>query len=702
MLLPWLWACPGPVHAAALLAVSQSQTAAPVAGSPVTYQIVVENNGTGPVTDLTVTDTVAPVLTSLAFDQPPGFTAPLVTDVTPSGTLVSWSAGSLAMNVGDTLTFTITGMVGLVCPPVVVTSTAWAWGWDGASADSESAIPITFPLTMAITTLLQQTPPFPSPNQPITYDLFVNNTGQVTIENLTVVDTVAAGVVGPSVQTQPAGFAVQINPGPAGALIYTWTGGGVAPGASLQFSLTATLGASCVPITVSNTGWVLASSVCTSTQMSLGPTEVSIDPGSLVLSATIESEAGDGWVVLWWTAQDETINGANFQFITGYNLWRSDDGGFTYTLAGSLQANTVPSVPTDTRAFWDRGLTDATLYTYRVQALTTCATAFYSSIAVTPTQFVGSIPVFGDAAAAGGDGYVHLSWPFPPLVETHVTVYRIFRATLASFTGPDTTPLTDAVNTGSRNDSQYGVTNLQRYFYMVTPCCPDRSPSFVNATPYRPSRGQGTPGAQTDSSGPRAVRVFWDPAIPGDYPVIGYDIFRSDDGGASAHLVGTVLLPVPTLSFIDTVPGYGKQYVYIIRPIDYRAGFPPPTDKVDGAAYPAVLIFVAIPVNRTFLNHNQFHPGRNEQLQMTFQITEPGHVRVSIFTPTGERVRTIWDRDHRGSITPDTPFNSRDQGIPPLVWDGTNDRGELVGSGAYLVVLEINKARDFRAIVVVR
>ncbi len=236
---------------------------------------------------------------------------------------------------------------------------------------------------------------------------------------------------------------------------------------------------------------------------------------------------------------------------------------------------------------------------------------------------------------------------------------------------------------------------------------PDRSPVFLSVTPNLRARGVDLPVARRDPTGPRAVRLAWTPAIPGTYaPVSAYAIYRSDDGGSTTQLVGTVWTTGPPATdcagnalpphlFVDcSIPAYGKRYVYIIRPVDAQGQL--------GDAYPVAIIDVVQPTNRTSISRNAFRPGRGESANVIYQVTEPGRVRVTVMTQTGEVVKRLLDAEVRGAYTTDIPFNSRDQGLAPLVWDGTNDRGEVVASGAYFVVLEIGKSRDFRAVAVIR
>ncbi|MEK7766534.1 MAG: hypothetical protein AAB368_09870, partial [bacterium] len=162
--------------------------------------------------------------------------------------------------------------------------------------------------------------------------------------------------------------------------------------------------------------------------------------------------------------------------------------------------------------------------------------------------------------------------------------------------------------------------------------------------------------------------------------------------------VGTVPAAGCALSLVDRVPAYGKRYYFLVRPVDDHG--------VTGVAYPLALIDVPLPDNRVLLNHNLFRPGpeHGQTLDVNFQVVRPGHVTLSVWTTTGEAVRRrAWEGDvTEPGIGEDAPYNTRDRQLHPFVWDGTNDAGDVVFSGVYLIVLEIGGKRDVRSVAVMR
>ena len=61
----------------------------------------------------------------------------------------------------------------------------------------------------------------------------------------------------------------------------------------------------------------------------------------------------------------------------------------------------------------------------------------------------------------------------------------------------------------------------------------------------------------------------------------------------------------------------------------------------------------------------------NPSTEIGYALPEKGRVRITIYSPTGKRIRTLVDRD-------------RSAGEYAAVWDGADDSGRRVGSGIYV------------------
>ena len=121
------------------LAVDKQQIpTAPGIGEVVRYQVVVTNVGTATVRELLVVDTVAAEVTGVTQDQPPGFTALGPLQVS-SGSWYGWSGSGLSLTPEASFTFTITGRVGLVCAPTLVSNTGFALARDVCQSSAEAS-----------------------------------------------------------------------------------------------------------------------------------------------------------------------------------------------------------------------------------------------------------------------------------------------------------------------------------------------------------------------------------------------------------------------------------------------------------------------------------------------------------------------------------------------------------------------------------
>jgi hypothetical protein len=77
------------------------------------------------------------------------------------------------------------------------------------------------------------------------------------------------------------------------------------------------------------------------------------------------------------------------------------------------------------------------------------------------------------------------------------------------------------------------------------------------------------------------------------------------------------------------------------------------------------------------LNRNLFRPhGLNQKLTVSFNVQDNGDVSLMVYNSIGQRVKTLFKK---GAVRRQQ-YN--------VDWDGTNDAGERVASGAYFVRLE--------------
>lgn len=74
---------------------------------------------------------------------------------------------------------------------------------------------------------------------------------------------------------------------------------------------------------------------------------------------------------------------------------------------------------------------------------------------------------------------------------------------------------------------------------------------------------------------------------------------------------------------------------------------------------------------------------------MDVKVDAPGMVKVSVFNLAGQRVALLMNQQ-------------RAAGTFRLQWDGRNARGEVVGNGTYLLVVETSSGRQVRKVIVLK
>ncbi|MEK7474451.1 MAG: SBBP repeat-containing protein, partial [Candidatus Coatesbacteria bacterium] len=397
------------------LTVSKLQApASPGIGGPVTYNVVVVNTGTMTITNLVVVDTISPVVTSATASEPSGFPTPTVVSVAGSGTRFVWS-GTAATNLGlgASWTFTITGVVGPVCGTTAVTNTAYVAG-SGACTTTvllTNGTGFAVPAPVLSVSVQKTVTGSPWPGSPMTYSIAVTNTGGATIENLTVVDTISPAVVGSAAGT-PAGWAAAVVTSVATGTRYEWTGGGLAfyPGTTTTFTISGRYGVVCADRAVSNTGFVIATSRCSTTTMTTNPVGAVLPaPVTGLTVSELQTPAAPG------TGNPVTyrIVIVNSGTMTITNLVVTDTispvvTGATGDQPATFPAATVTSVASGTRFLWSgtvgAGMGLGQIWTFTVTGVVGSVSV---TTAVTNTAYVaGSGACTTTVMATNGTGFV--------------------------------------------------------------------------------------------------------------------------------------------------------------------------------------------------------------------------------------------------------------------------------------------------------
>jgi hypothetical protein len=213
-------------------------------------------------------------------------------------------------------------------------------------------------------------------------------------------------------------------------------------------------------------------------------------------------------------------------------------------------------------------------YSYSLLTLNALGQALPDSFVLTVTATV-SIPPAPPLIVklVPGDRQMQINWR---LVDT-ATAYNIYRSsTSLSYQQP---LLKDLPGKQAEMVDNTNLVNTLRYYYTLTAVNDagesTRSAEYT-AIPYAPARLPSDPTVRF-SNLRRVIRLEWYASLPGDYPIIGYDVYRSGDGGGTFQLQGTrptVPMPSPmsnsitVFEYVDTDVQYGQTYFYRLHALD--------------------------------------------------------------------------------------------------------------------------------------
>jgi len=192
-----------PGTGAVSLAISKTHSpASPVPGGPVTYLITIENNGPTTVHSINVMDTKPDGITYTGHDEPAGFSY-------NTGGIPNWNAWwgyNITFLPGQVLTFTITGTTDL-CYNGHISNTvqvdAWLPGcvyfqgpFDASAriAALDPGFDLTCPFPTSILLSQNHLPASPANGSLMQYAITLLNNGSTTITDLTITDTLPAGI----------------------------------------------------------------------------------------------------------------------------------------------------------------------------------------------------------------------------------------------------------------------------------------------------------------------------------------------------------------------------------------------------------------------------------------------------------------------------------------------------------------------------
>lgn len=238
------------VNRSADISVVKTAPASATAGTNITYNITVTNNGPSDAASVTMADTLPPNTTFVSETQPTG--PAFICSNPPSGGTGTVSCSIAALTSGTTATFAITVQISPAAPVGPSSNTATVTSTSDPNAGNNSSTAVT-QINAALADLSITKTPSPGPygtGLQVTYTIVVANAGPNAAASVTVTDVLPAGTT----------FQSSTPPGAcSGTTTITCNAGTLANGGTATFTITIALPATPGPVT--NTATVSASAL---------------------------------------------------------------------------------------------------------------------------------------------------------------------------------------------------------------------------------------------------------------------------------------------------------------------------------------------------------------------------------------------------------------------------------------------------------
>ncbi len=377
-------------------------------------------------------------------------------------------------------------------------------------------------------------------------------------------------------------------------------------------------------------------------------------------------------VLLKWTAP--ALKGT-YQSIDQYNIYKSTSSS-NFTL---IESKTTENY------FIDSSVNTGYSYYYKIKTVDdnneedTDTTNYY--INLIDTSFPPDTLI-----AFAGENWVTLNWKRVTLTADSYNIYK--STTSGNYGEPYIYSL------GVNQYKEFTDYNVQRgitYYYTITAInSAGEGPKSneVEITPYLTARLPENPLIRYTLENKKNIHLYWDKAIDGDYPVVGYNILRSKDGGANYETLGFVTATA-TPDFLDDKTEWGNIYYYMIRTVDSKSN--------QDAIYPVLKVELPVPEDKIRVFANLFDLSKNEKLKLKYQAVKSGKIRIKIYTLSGNFVKTLLEEEVPEGTSSENPYESHE-----FFWDGKNSNGEKVASGVYIIILETKDKKVMAKVAVVK
>lgn len=418
------------------------------------------------------------------------------------------------------------------------------------------------------------------------------------------------------------------------------------------------------------------------------------------LAPILSVTGGPDQAILNWVPISTTATPTPGTF-SGYEIYRMTLPTPGSTVTPFTQLASVTGIATGT--YTDNTVTDSNGYIYQVAPMTSGSPNLLGAFSNSASVVILPQAVL-NLTAVSGDQLVQLRWTYQGTPLNSYTVERkLGTAPVSAFqvikTGIETQ---DFLDTGLQDKTFYTYEVLT-----IDPLGLTQTSQAVNALPARPpivnnptvnlvqaQNGNTLSWTAANINPSNNASVFDQTTM---YPLGGYHVYRSSDGGGTYQLVesqGTT-----STSYTDPVALVnGNTYTYLVKAFD-----DPPNvnttnlNMIHETPYNPLSAF-ALSAS-TALDRNSLRPfgaGNEQIVHIRFVVTNPGNVEIKVYSLSGTFVKELVNQY----------FNVGIYGISgnyPLSWDGRNMNGNVVASGVYLITTEMAGGhQEFEKIAVIK